>query len=53
MSTPLSVLMVEDSEEDTELVIRELRRGGYDVRFERVDTSLAMSATLEIGPGMS
>jgi two-component system, cell cycle sensor histidine kinase and response regulator CckA len=47
MSTPLSVLMVEDSEEDTELVIRELRRGGYDVRFERVDTSLAMSATLE------
>ena len=47
MSTPLSVLMVEDSDEDTELVIRELRRGGYDVSFERVDTPLAMSATLE------
>jgi two-component system cell cycle sensor histidine kinase/response regulator CckA len=47
MSTPLSVLMVEDSDEDTELVIRELRRGGYDVSFERVDTPQAMSTTLE------
>ena len=47
MSTSLSVLMVEDSDEDTELVVRELRRGGYDVRFERVDTAVAMSATLE------
>src|SRR5580658_1781151 len=47
MSTPLSVLMVEDSDEDTELVIRELRRGGYDVSFVRVDTPQAMSATLE------
>lgn len=47
MSTPLSVLMVEDSDEDAELVIRELRRGGYDVSFERVDTPPAMSASLE------
>src|ERR1700686_3016985 len=47
MGTPLSVLMVEDSDEDTELVIRELRGGGYDVSFERVDTPQAMSATLE------
>jgi two-component system cell cycle sensor histidine kinase/response regulator CckA len=45
MST-LSVLMVEDSVEDTQLVIRELRRGGYDVAFERVETPQAMSATL-------
>src|ERR1035438_5606720 len=47
MGAPLSVLMVEDSDEDTELVIRELRAGGYDVNFERVDTPQAMSATLE------
>jgi len=47
MSTPLSVLMVEESDEETELVIRELRRGGYDVSFERVDTPQAMIATLE------
>jgi signal transduction histidine kinase len=47
MGTPLSVLMVEESDDDTELVIRELRGGGYDVTFERVDTPQAMSATLE------
>ena len=47
MSISLSVLMVEDSDEDTELVIRELRRGGYDVSFERVDTPQGMTATLE------
>jgi two-component system cell cycle sensor histidine kinase/response regulator CckA len=47
MSTPLSVLMVEDSEEDTELVIQELRRGGYDVCFQRVNTPVAMVKTLE------
>jgi CheY-like chemotaxis protein len=47
MSIPLSVLMVEDSDEDTELVIRELRLGGYDVSFERVDTPQRMRATLE------
>lgn len=47
MGIPLSVLMVEDSDEETELVIRELRAGGYDVSFERVDTPQAMSATLE------
>jgi two-component system cell cycle sensor histidine kinase/response regulator CckA len=47
MGTPLSVLIVEESDEDTELVIRELRGGGYDVTFQRVDTPQAMSATLE------
>jgi DNA-binding NtrC family response regulator len=47
MSTPLSVLMVEDSDEDADLVIRELRRGGYDVKFERVDTPQTLSAALE------
>jgi two-component system cell cycle sensor histidine kinase/response regulator CckA len=47
MGIPLSVLMVEESDEDNELVIRELRGGGYDVTFQRVDTPQAMSATLE------
>jgi signal transduction histidine kinase len=47
MNIPLSVLMVEDSDEDTERVILELRLGGYDVSYERVDTPRAMSATLE------
>ena len=30
MGTPLRVLIVEDSEDDELLLIRELRRGGYD-----------------------
>jgi len=28
---PLRVLVVEDSEDDTELLLHELRRGGYDL----------------------
>ncbi|MEE9515229.1 MAG: PAS domain-containing protein, partial [Candidatus Brocadiales bacterium] len=47
MGKPLRVLIVEDSEDDTELLLRELRRGGYDVAFERVDTSEAMTAALD------
>ena len=42
MSTPLRVLIVEDSEDDTALLVRELRRGGYDVTFERVDSPGAL-----------
>ncbi len=38
MSTPLRVLIVEDSEDDAMLLIRELRHGGYTPSFERVDT---------------
>ena len=34
MSTPLRVLVVEDSEDDALLLARELQRGGYDVTFE-------------------
>jgi len=47
MSRPLRVLIVEDSEDDTLLLVRELRRGGYDPTFERVDTPAAMKAALE------
>ncbi len=46
MNTPLRVLAVEDSEDDTEFLLRELRRGGYDVAYERVDTSAAMRDAL-------
>ena len=34
----LHVLIIEDSENDTELLLRELRRGGYAPEFERVET---------------
>jgi diguanylate cyclase (GGDEF)-like protein len=38
MTTPLRVLIIEDSEADAELLRRELRRGGYAPEFERVET---------------
>ena len=44
MSTPLRVLIVEDSEDDAELSLRELRRGGYDPACERVESAVAMRA---------
>ncbi|MBI3977155.1 MAG: response regulator [Chloroflexi bacterium] len=50
MGMPLRVLVVEDSEDDAALLLRELRRGGYDPTFERVDTAAAMSATLARRP---
>ncbi|HXM93132.1 MAG TPA: response regulator [Candidatus Acidoferrum sp.] len=46
MGVPLRVLMIEDSEDDAALLVRELRRGGYDVNYERVDTPAAMSSAL-------
>ncbi len=46
MNIPLCVLIVEDSEDDALLVARELRRGGYDLTFERVDTPETFSAAL-------
>ncbi len=47
MSVPLRVLIVEDSDDDTILLVRELRRGGYDVSFERVDSASSMAAALD------
>ncbi len=46
MDRPLRLLMVEDSEEDAALLLRELRQAGYDPAFERVDTASAMSDAL-------
>jgi len=42
MSTTIRVLLIEDSQDDAELVLRELRRGGYVVSSDRVDTPAAM-----------
>jgi signal transduction histidine kinase len=50
MAIPLRVLIVEDSEDDLKLLVRELKRSGYDVTFERVETPGAMTAALAGGP---
>jgi len=47
MGTPLRVLIVEDSEDDALLMLRELERGGYEVTALRVETAEAMSAALD------
>jgi DNA-binding NtrC family response regulator len=45
MKSQLRVLLVEDSDEDAELVTRELRRG-FDVELHRVQTKEDMSDAL-------
>ncbi|HET6594426.1 MAG TPA: HD domain-containing phosphohydrolase [Anaerolineales bacterium] len=46
MTTYLRILLVEDSEDDASLLLREVRRGGYEIEFERVETAGAMRAAL-------
>ncbi len=43
----LRVLIVEDSEDDALLLVRELRRGGYEPVSERIETPEDMKASLE------
>lgn len=47
MKTQLRVLVVEDSEADTALLVRELTRGGYEPVIERVEAPEALKAALE------
>ena len=47
MSVDLKVLLVEDSEDDALLLVRRLRKGGYDPTWERVDTPEDMEAALD------
>jgi signal transduction histidine kinase/FixJ family two-component response regulator len=46
MGNPIRVLIVEDSENDALLLVRELWRGGFEPEFERVETAAAMAAAL-------
>ena len=46
MPTPLRVLIVEDSEDDALLIVRELRRD-YEITFERVDTPTTLGSALD------
>jgi len=47
MGLPLRLLIIEDSEDDALLLLRELQLGGYDVSYERVDSPAALSAALD------
>ena len=43
MGIPIRVLIIEDSEDDALLIARELKSGGYDVKFQRVDSTGALA----------
>lgn len=46
MQELLRLLIVEDSEDDTELLLLELKRGNYNPEYQRVDTADAMRNAL-------
>jgi len=46
MENHLRILMVEDSENDVELVVRQLEKANYIVEYERVETADRMGAAL-------
>jgi PAS domain S-box-containing protein/putative nucleotidyltransferase with HDIG domain len=46
MGIPLRTLIIEDSEDDALLLVRMLKKGGYDLSYRRVETADAMSKAL-------
>ena len=46
MGEPIRVLLIEDSEDDAALIVRALRKGGYEPSCARVDTREAMRESL-------
>ena len=47
---PLRVLLIEDNEDDAALVLRLLRRGGYEPDHQRVQTAETLERALTQGP---
>ena len=47
MTIPLRLLLVEDSSDDAQLIVRTIQRGGYEVEYERVDTQAALQGALD------
>lgn len=46
MAIPLELLIIEDSENDTLLLLHELKKGGYHPTYTRVETAQAMEEAL-------
>lgn len=49
MKPPLRVLIVEDSEFDARIMVNLLRQGGWEVKYQRVETGPAMQEALTNG----
>ena len=50
MDAALRLLIIEDSEDDALLIVRNLQRAGYAPSYERVDTEAGVRAALNRGP---
>jgi putative nucleotidyltransferase with HDIG domain len=50
MGTHLRILLIEDSQDDAHLILREVERGGYEVELERVETAESMQKALQRQP---
>jgi two-component system, cell cycle sensor histidine kinase and response regulator CckA len=46
MNSALRLLCVEDREDEAELILREIRRGGYQIEYDRVETAEELRAAL-------
>jgi len=47
MSVPLRVLFVDDSEQDVFFLLRELRKGGFEPHYKRVDDAASLRTVLK------
>jgi signal transduction histidine kinase len=47
MEKPLRVLIIEDSEDDTLLLVRQLKKDGYNPLYERVDSAAGVEDALQ------
>ena len=47
MDKPIQVLIVDDSEDDGLLLVRQLKNGGFNPAYEQVDTAEAMNEVLD------
>ncbi len=47
MKTPLNALIVEDSEDDAALLVKELQKNGFDLKWKRVETEADYRANLD------
>lgn len=48
MSQTIHLLLIEDSADDAELILREVRKGGYEVMATRVETGEELRAALQL-----
>ncbi len=46
--TSIRVLIIEDSESDADLMVRQLKKGGYEVNYERIETEEEMKSALDL-----